>query len=157
LIRISSYLSSPGGVFHRVFHAVVLSDIVSPAARIHELPAFIVNFCLKTGPDARKGFPVFPADEDSGVQDRCAAPMKPMRAGDPSPYDGRSGFVRADRNHKAGNGAGLTEKETKMSNTKKNEEAETKNPPVAKIRVDLINASIWRNKTEKGIFYNVTF
>jgi hypothetical protein len=44
-----------------------------------------------------------------------------------------------------------------MSNTKKNEAAETKNPPVAKIRVDLINASIWKNKTEKGTFYNVTF
>ena len=32
-----------------------------------------------------------------------------------------------------------------MSNTKKNEAAETKNPPVAKVRVD------------KGTFYNVTF
>jgi len=40
------------------------------------LPAFIVNFCLKTGPHARKGFPVFPPDEDSGVQDRCAAPVE---------------------------------------------------------------------------------
>ena len=44
-----------------------------------------------------------------------------------------------------------------MSNTKKNEAAETKNPPVAKVRVDLINASIWKNQTDKGTFYNVTF
>jgi hypothetical protein len=36
-----------------------------------------------------------------------------------------------------------------MSNTKKNEAAETKNPPVAKVRVDLINASIWKNQTDK--------
>ncbi len=44
-----------------------------------------------------------------------------------------------------------------MTNTNKNEAAETKNPPVAKVRVDLINASIWKNQTDKGIFYNVTF
>ncbi|MGB9069399.1 MAG: hypothetical protein WCC21_12600 [Candidatus Acidiferrales bacterium] len=44
-----------------------------------------------------------------------------------------------------------------MSNTKKKEAAETKNPPVAKVRVDLINASIWKNQTDKGTFYNVTF
>lgn len=44
-----------------------------------------------------------------------------------------------------------------MTNTK-NENAETKkSAPVAKIRVDLINASIWKNTTDKGTFYNVTF
>lgn len=44
-----------------------------------------------------------------------------------------------------------------MTNTK-NETAETKKAaPVAKIRVDLINASIWKNTTDKGTFYNVTF
>ena len=32
-----------------------------------------------------------------------------------------------------------------------------KSAPVAKIRVDLINASIWKNATDKGTFYNVTF
>ena len=42
-----------------------------------------------------------------------------------------------------------------MTNTKN--ASETKNPPVAKIRVDLINASIWKNQTDKGTFYNVTF
>ena len=54
---------------------------------------------------------------------------------------------------------GLTEKETKMSlkSTKKNEAAETKNPPAGKVRVGLITASIWENKTEKGTFHNVTF
>jgi hypothetical protein len=44
-----------------------------------------------------------------------------------------------------------------MSNTNKNETAQTKTPPVAKIRVDQINASVWKNQTEKGTFYNVTF
>ena len=39
----------------------------------------------------------------------------------------------------------------------KNEAAETKNPPVAKVRVGLITGSIWENKTDKGIFHNVTF
>ena len=44
-----------------------------------------------------------------------------------------------------------------MTNTK-NETAEMKkSAPVAKIRVDLINASIWKNTTDKGTFYNVTF
>jgi hypothetical protein len=54
---------------------------------------------------------------------------------------------------------GLTEKETKMSlkSTKKNEAAETKNPPADKVRVGLITASIWENETEKGTFHNVTF
>ena len=44
-----------------------------------------------------------------------------------------------------------------MSNTKKIEAAETKKAPVAKVRVGLINASIWENQTEKGTFHNVTF
>jgi len=44
-----------------------------------------------------------------------------------------------------------------MTNTKKNQAAQTKTPPVAKIRVDQINASIWKKQTEKGTFYNVTF
>ncbi len=30
-------------------------------------------------------------------------------------------------------------------------------PPVMKIRVGLVFASIWANTTEKGTFYNVTF
>ena len=42
-----------------------------------------------------------------------------------------------------------------MTNTN-NETAETKKP-VAKVRVDLINASIWKNTNDKGTFYNVTF
>ena len=44
-----------------------------------------------------------------------------------------------------------------LKNTKKNETPEAKNPPAAKVRVGLITASIWENKTEKGIFHNVTF
>jgi hypothetical protein len=44
-----------------------------------------------------------------------------------------------------------------MSNTKNKEAAETKNAPVAKVRVGLITASIWGNQTEKGTFHNVTF
>jgi hypothetical protein len=44
-----------------------------------------------------------------------------------------------------------------FKNTNKTEAAETKNPPVAKVRVGPITGSIWENKTEKGTFYNVTF
>ena len=36
-----------------------------------------------------------------------------------------------------------------LKNTKKNEAAETKNPPVGKVRVGLITASIWENETDK--------
>ena len=39
----------------------------------------------------------------------------------------------------------------------KNEAAETKNPPVGKVRVGLITASIWENTNDKGTFHNVTF
>lgn len=34
---------------------------------------------------------------------------------------------------------------------------ETKKAPVAKIRIGLINASVWENTTDKGTFHNVTF
>jgi hypothetical protein len=45
-----------------------------------------------------------------------------------------------------------------LSNTKKNETAETKNPPADKVRVGLITASIWENKDENGkVYHNVTF
>jgi hypothetical protein len=45
-----------------------------------------------------------------------------------------------------------------LSNTKKNETAETKNPPADKVRVGLITASIWENKDESGkVYHNVTF
>ena len=43
-----------------------------------------------------------------------------------------------------------------FKNTKKTE-TEPKQAPVAKVRVGLINGSIWENKTDKGTFYNVTF
>ena len=41
--------------------------------------------------------------------------------------------------------------------TKKAESTETANPPVAKIRVGLITASIWERKTDSGKFYATTF
>ena len=44
-----------------------------------------------------------------------------------------------------------------LKSTKKDEAAETKNPPAEKIRVGLITASIWENVNEKGTFHNVTF
>ena len=44
-----------------------------------------------------------------------------------------------------------------LTNTKKNETAETKNPPADKVRVGLITASIWENTNDKGTFHNVTF
>jgi hypothetical protein len=43
------------------------------------------------------------------------------------------------------------------SNTKKNETAQTNNPPIGKVRVGLITASIWKKQTDKGTFHNVTF
>ena len=44
-----------------------------------------------------------------------------------------------------------------LSNQKKNEKSETKNPPALKVRVGLITASIWENTNDKGTFHNVTF
>ena len=41
-----------------------------------------------------------------------------------------------------------------FGNKKKTEKS---NPPVAKVRVGLISASIWENANEKGSFYSVTF
>lgn len=35
--------------------------------------------------------------------------------------------------------------------------AEPKNPPVARLRIGLINASIWQRSTEKAAFYSVSF
>jgi hypothetical protein len=43
------------------------------------------------------------------------------------------------------------------SNTKKNETTETNKPPIEKIRIGLVTASIWEKKTDKGTFRNVTF
>lgn len=40
---------------------------------------------------------------------------------------------------------------------KKSEDAQPANPPVAKVRVGLINASVWERVTEKGKFYTVSF
>lgn len=45
-----------------------------------------------------------------------------------------------------------------MSNkAKTTEEKQPAQPPVAKVRIGLINASIWERKTENGTFYSVTF
>ena len=41
--------------------------------------------------------------------------------------------------------------------SEKTETSETKKAPVFKLRVDLIIGSIWKNETDKGTFYNVTF
>jgi len=41
--------------------------------------------------------------------------------------------------------------------TKKTDEKETAQPPVAKVRIGLITASIWERKTENGTFYSTTF
>ncbi len=62
----------------RVFPAVFFSAIVSLRRPVSMLASLYVNFCLKTVPDARKGFPVF-----------RAALVQP---GDAPPCDGRSGF-----------------------------------------------------------------
>lgn len=39
----------------------------------------------------------------------------------------------------------------------KKNKTEKANPPVDKVRVGLITASIWENATDKGTFYSVTF
>jgi hypothetical protein len=45
-----------------------------------------------------------------------------------------------------------------LKSTNQNEAAETrKNPPVRKLRVDMINVSIWKNTNDKGTFYHATF
>ena len=44
-----------------------------------------------------------------------------------------------------------------MAFAKKNQPAETKKPPVHKVRVGSVHASIWENTSEKGTFYSVTF
>ena len=40
---------------------------------------------------------------------------------------------------------------------KKTETTETAKPPVAKLRLGLMNATIWERTTDKGTFYSVTF
>ncbi len=45
-----------------------------------------------------------------------------------------------------------------MSSKKANNaQAEAAKPPVAKVRVGLVTASIWERSTENGTFHNVTF
>jgi hypothetical protein len=48
-------------------------------------------------------------------------------------------------------------KQNMSSNTNQSQAAEPRTPPVAKVRIGLITASIWENKTDKGTFHNVTF
>jgi hypothetical protein len=42
-------------------------------------------------------------------------------------------------------------------NTSKKQTTESAKPPVAKLRLGLINASIWEHSTENGTFHSVTF
>ena len=44
-----------------------------------------------------------------------------------------------------------------MAKKQTNPAPEKGNPPVAKLRNGLLNATIWAHVTEKGTFYNVTF
>ena len=46
-----------------------------------------------------------------------------------------------------------------MANTtsKKTKTTETAKPPVAKLRIGLLTASIWERTTDSGTFYSVTF
>jgi hypothetical protein len=43
------------------------------------------------------------------------------------------------------------------TNTSKKQSTESAKPPVAKLRLGLINASIWERATENGKFHSVTF
>jgi hypothetical protein len=112
--------------------------MVSFASPVSCLPAFIVNFCLKTGPHGRKPRPLHSLR--SRVRALTAGPAL-------------SGLIEITRLAMM---PGLTEKETKMSNTNQNTETK-KSAPFAKVRVGLINANVWKNTNDKGTFYNVTF
>jgi hypothetical protein len=57
---VTDFRAAPALLFSPLFSPC---SFVSLVGRYRSLPAFIVNFCLKIGPDARKGFPV----------SRCAA------------------------------------------------------------------------------------
>jgi hypothetical protein len=74
------------------FFIFVRSDMVSFESPVSCLPAFIVKFCLKTGPMPARVSP--------------SSALALVQPGDAPPCDGRSGFVRAARIHKAGNDAG---------------------------------------------------
>ena len=39
----------------------------------------------------------------------------------------------------------------------KTQQQEKASPPIAKVRVGLITASIWERQTENGVFFNVSF
>jgi len=41
--------------------------------------------------------------------------------------------------------------------SKKTQSTESAKPPVAKLRLGLLNASIWERVTDKGTFHSVTF
>ena len=41
--------------------------------------------------------------------------------------------------------------------TKPEKTDEAGKPPVAKLRIGLLNANIWQRKTDKGTFYSATF
>jgi hypothetical protein len=43
------------------------------------------------------------------------------------------------------------------TNTSKNQSTETAKPPVAKLRIGLINATIWERVTDNGTFHSVSF
>lgn len=43
------------------------------------------------------------------------------------------------------------------TNTSKKQSTESAKPPVAKLRLGLINATIWERVTENGKFHSVTF
>ena len=44
-----------------------------------------------------------------------------------------------------------------MSTTNQNTQSKPANPPVAKVRVGLVTASIWERSTGNGKFFGVTF
>jgi hypothetical protein len=55
--------------------------------------------------------------------------------------------------------ASLNEKENFMvtKNSNKTQTTETAKPPVAKLRIGLINANIWERTTDNGTFHSVSF
>lgn len=44
-----------------------------------------------------------------------------------------------------------------LNTSKKSAASETNKPPVAKLRIGLLNASVWERTTDKGTFHSVSF
>jgi hypothetical protein len=107
-------------------------------------------------------FNVNPASKPALMDVRARAPRQKTAVPggrSPSVFYLASGpdFSRTDITRQAMKPARQKRKQNMSSNTNQSQAAEPRTPPVAKVRIGLITASIWENKTDKGTFHNVTF